>query len=97
MCVCVRARVHLCGGDGMVAGVDRLKEKTFKCMTFLFFGFFLRSFEVSVPCPGIKLRPAALKAWSSNHWGTRDFLNVWCIRPIRCIAADNEGLRVLLP
>ena len=37
MCVCVHARVHVCGGDGMVAGVDCLKEKTFKCMTFFFF------------------------------------------------------------
>lgn len=44
--MCVLARMHVCGGDGMVAGVDHLKEKTFKCMTFF---FFLRSFEISVP------------------------------------------------
>ena len=31
------------------------------------------AYGILVPCPGIEHRPLTVKAWSLNHWTTREF------------------------
>ena len=41
------------------------------CVWFFFFGH--AACRILVPRTGIELRPSAVKAWSLNHWTTREF------------------------
>ena len=44
-------------------------------MFFVFLGFFghTEASGILVPQPGIEPRPSAVRAWSPNHWTTREF------------------------
>ena len=48
------------------------------------------TFGILVPQPGVKPRPPAVKAWSPNHWTTREF-PIYCLY-IREWAVGESGL-----
>ena len=65
---------------GMLPKASRFLTETFTLFyrniyskDICFFFFFCTAYGILVPQPGIEPGPSAVKAWSLNHWTTREF------------------------